>query len=157
VAGTDDIAWNAVLPNAGFLLERQADGYLGVSFLPDVPDDEFDDRDDADRPAIVQRVEAGFPAALMDLRPGDRLLSIDGREVSYGLAGALVRSLPTGVPVKVRVVRHGRTLELSGEPATQYSHHTLRLAPESEQTEGVRSVVRDLFASHASTRDDVDK
>jgi len=150
VGGTDDIAWEDVLPQAGFLLARQADGYVGASFVPNPPEDEFDESDETDRAAIVQRVEPGYPAAKMDLRPGDRLVAIDGKAVTYGFAGAIVRSLPAAVPVRFIVTRHGRTLELVGEAGTQYSHHALSFVPITNQTPQMRATLKDLFASRAA-------
>jgi predicted metalloprotease with PDZ domain len=147
VAGVEDIAWNEVLPQAGYRLYRQADGYLGVSFVPDKPEDETDDRDVTDRPAIVQRIEADYPAARMDLRTDDRIVTIDGRPVNYGLAGAVIRSLPAGVPVRIVVERHGRTLELLGETTTQYSHETLGFEPIGAMTQTTGRILAGIFAS----------
>jgi predicted metalloprotease with PDZ domain len=150
VAGTDDIAWEEVLPQAGFRMTRQADGFVGASFMPSLPADETDESDETDRSAIVQRVEPGYPAAKMDLRPGDRLVAIDGKEVTYGVAGAMVRSLPAAVPIRFVVVRRGKTLELHGEVGTQYSHHTLTFAPHNEQTVQSRRILLDMFASRGT-------
>ena len=149
ISGTEDIRWEDVLPSAGFVLTRQEDGYLGVNFVPELPVDETDDRDDVDRAAIVQRVDAGYPAAVMNLQPGDRVITIDGRPVDYGLASAVIRSLPAAVPVRIAIVRHGRTMELTGNAGTQYSHHTLRLMPEADQSPSVQTTIKDLFASRA--------
>jgi len=150
VSGTDDIRWDDVLPGAGFVLTRQEDGYLGISFSPQKPEDETDDREDGDRPAVVERVEAGCPAAKMDLKPGDQLMEIDGRQVNYGLAGAVVRSLPAGVPVKMLVKRHGRILQLQGSAGTQYSHHALHLRPDAAQIPEIERTLHGLFASRAN-------
>ncbi len=150
VSGTDEIAWNDVLPGAGFLLTRQADGYLGASFGPVKPDDETDDREEGDRPAVVERVDADYPAAAMDLRPGDQLLEIDGRQVDFGLVGAIVRSLPAGVPVRILVKRHGRVLALLGHAGTQYSHHVLLLRPDDVRYPESRRTLQNLFGPHGN-------
>ena len=64
--------------------------------------DDTDEREDGERQAIIDKLEAGLPGKSMGLRPGDRLISINGHEVNYGLAGAMVRSLPGGVPIRVQ-------------------------------------------------------
>lgn len=148
---TDDINWSDVLPDAGLILRRQVDGQLGVSFTPEIPEGETDDRDNSDRTATVQHVEIGFPAAAMDLRPGDQIVAINGREVTYGIAGALVRSLPPDTPVRIAVNRQGRTFTLLGTAGSQYSHHTLKPAPAISQTAETRRELQAWFASRAGT------
>jgi predicted metalloprotease with PDZ domain len=151
VAGTSDIGWNTVLPGAGLLLDRQADAFLGVSFVPEASPDEWDQTPDADRPALVQRVEAGFPAERMGLHAGDRIVSIAGRAATYGLAGALIRSLPAGAPVTIVVMRLGVATKVTGETGIQYSHHALKLLPDAQRTTTSRTLLNDLFSSRAQT------
>ncbi|HLJ54367.1 MAG TPA: PDZ domain-containing protein [Chthonomonadaceae bacterium] len=152
-AATDEIAWGQALNAAGFQLSRQEDGTIGMSVQPEPPVDETDDREEADRAAIVQRVDPDLPAAAMDLRPGDRILTIDGNEVTCGLAGAILRSLPARVPIQVVVERHGRTLTLRGITAPQYSHHALVILPEAARPAAASRILKELFASRAPRED----
>lgn len=146
VRGLQDFHWEELFHGVGWELRRQKDGYLGASFLPDAPFDDFDDSDDSERPAIVQRAEAGFPAEKMGLHPGDRILTVNGREVKYGMAGLIVRSLPASASVCIAVLRNGKIIELKGEVATQFSHHKLSILPPNLQTEESRRLQYDLFA-----------
>jgi regulator of sigma E protease len=73
----------------------------------------------------VQAIERGEPAAAV-LRPGDRIVTVDGRRVdgevarsrieAHRCAGALVEGCRAATPVALTVLRGGKTLHLSLYP-----------------------------------------
>ncbi|MGH7542924.1 MAG: PDZ domain-containing protein, partial [Gemmatimonadota bacterium] len=64
-------------------------------------------------PVVVERIEAGSPADRAGVRPGDRILSLDGFAVEsiYDYVRALQRSVPGGA-ARLVVERGGQPLEL---------------------------------------------
>ncbi len=64
-------------------------------------------------PVVVERIEAGSPADRAGVKPGDRILSLDGIAVEsiYDYVRALQRSVPGGA-ARLVVERGGRPLEL---------------------------------------------
>ncbi len=85
-------------------------------------------------PTVVGAVERGMPAAAA-LRPGDRIVAVDGRRVSVGgaieaisshrCAGAVVEGCRGRTPVAVTVRRDGRLVQLSIVP--RYSAEAKRM------------------------------
>jgi S1-C subfamily serine protease len=73
----------------------------------------------ADGAVWVRRVAAGSVAAAAGLRPGDRLLAVNGEPVERaGQVIRRVREQPAGVPLRLTIEREGRRWQLE-----------LRLAP----------------------------
>ncbi len=67
----------------------------------------------AEEPLLVESVVAGSPAAAAGLRPGDRLLAIDGRPTLGEDAVEMLASAEIGETVELRVQRDGTEEELS--------------------------------------------
>ena len=68
----------------------------------------------ADGAVWVRQVAPGSPAAAAGLRPGDRLLAVNGDAVTR--AGQAIRRVglqPEGVPLRLRLERNGRVLNLT--------------------------------------------
>lgn len=68
----------------------------------------------ADGAVWVRQVAPGSPAAAAGLRPGDRLLEVNGEPVRR--AGQVIRRVglqPAGVPLRLRLERNGRALNLT--------------------------------------------
>ncbi|MFM8259281.1 MAG: ChaN family lipoprotein [Vulcanococcus sp.] len=70
----------------------------------------------------VRQVAPGSAAAAADLRPGDRILAVNG--VAVERAGQVIRAMrlhPDGSPLQLTLLRHGRrlTLELELPPRTE--------------------------------------
>ncbi len=81
-----------------------AHGYLGVGVEP---------RRDGGRGALVVQVEAGSPADVAELAPGDVVLAVNGAVIIGDTdLVATVRDLRPGTTVVLGVVRDGASLEL---------------------------------------------
>jgi diguanylate cyclase (GGDEF)-like protein len=69
----------------------------------------------------VSQVTPGLPAARAGLRRGDRILMVDGAPVHGQLSYALAASrYVDGAPVRFRVLRAGRTVDLTLHPGTPF-------------------------------------
>jgi regulator of sigma E protease len=67
-------------------------------------------------PPTVGQVQPGSPAARAGIRPGDRIVSIDGQSTaSFESVQQIVR-LDPGLPMKITVARDGRDLTLGATP-----------------------------------------
>jgi regulator of sigma E protease len=80
---------------------------------------------------VVSRVEAGYPAARAGIRPGDRVLSVDGRLVRDWTQLHQAISPRAGRPVTVVVERGGRdlTLRMTPVPAPDGSGGLIGISP----------------------------
>ena len=74
---------------------------------------------DAVQPVRVASVEAGSPAATAGLRPGDMIVSVNGRAVRSGDDVTRVVQLSSGDPVRLTVDRSGQALDLAATPVRQ--------------------------------------
>jgi len=76
----------------------------------------------------VRRVAAGSAAAAAGLRPGDRILELNGTAVDH--AGQVIRDVrlqPDGVPLRLTIERAGRRLQLQlGLPASTEARQASR-------------------------------
>jgi len=68
-------------------------------------------------PPVVGDVEAGSPAAAAGLRPGDRIVAVDGRAVDEMGEVLFAFATAPGRPVTVRAVRDGRPFTTAVTPA----------------------------------------
>lgn len=67
-------------------------------------------------PAVVAGVATGSPAAIAGVRPGDRILSLDGQPVDRFEDVVRVVTINTGTPVTARIERGDETLDLAITP-----------------------------------------
>ncbi|MCS6876730.1 MAG: RIP metalloprotease RseP [Geminicoccaceae bacterium] len=68
-------------------------------------------------PAEIGAVQPESPAASAGLRPGDRVLAVDGRTIeSFEELQTIVRASP-GIPLVFTILREGRTFERTVTPA----------------------------------------
>ncbi len=73
---------------------------------------------DRQTPPLVNTVEAGGPAALAGVLPGDRIRTIAGRDISrFEDIFGIVQDRP-GQPITVEVLRNGATKSIALVPAT---------------------------------------
>lgn len=66
----------------------------------------------------VTGVQEDGPAAAAGVRPGDRLVAINGREITYGSVDALMASIRAAAPVSVDVMRDGTRYFMHVTPRT---------------------------------------
>jgi S1-C subfamily serine protease len=62
---------------------------------------------------LVRQVAPGSAAAAADIRPGDRVLQVNGEPMER--AGQVIRRVavqPAGEPLRLRLEREGQTLEV---------------------------------------------
>ena len=64
-------------------------------------------------PPVVAEVQAGEPAARIGLRPGDRIVAVDGEPVDDFAQVAPLIQASGGDPVALTVMRNGRRVELA--------------------------------------------
>ena len=64
-------------------------------------------------PPVVAEVQAGEPAARIGLRPGDRIVAVDGEPVDDFAQVAPLIQASRGDPVALTVMRNGRRVELA--------------------------------------------
>jgi serine protease Do len=94
-------------------------GYLGVSMADLNPDQRRTLGLAPDEGVLVERVVEGSPASQAGLRAGDIVLAINGREVTGGMNRLrnLIALSPPGSEISIRVLRDGRTQDLSARVA----------------------------------------
>lgn len=69
-----------------------------------------------DAPPVIGEVKAGFPAEKAGMKPGDRLVAVDGKKVEkWDQLLAVVRK-KAGQPVRFTVIRDGRELQFTVTP-----------------------------------------
>ncbi|MDN5294130.1 MAG: regulator of sigma protease [Eubacteriales bacterium] len=69
-----------------------------------------------DAPPVIGEVKAGFPAEKVGMKPGDRLVAVDGKKVEkWDQLLAVVRK-KAGQPVRFTVLRDGRELQFIVTP-----------------------------------------
>ena len=87
--------------------EPGAVGRLGLRVEP--LSDEMKSRWEVSQGVVVALVESGSPAAMAKLQVGDVLTLVDGQSVSSVAAfDRVVKALPSGKMVALRIVRRGR-------------------------------------------------
>ena len=67
-------------------------------------------------PPVVEGVSPGYPAEMAGLKKGDRILSIDGKEISSWEELQSVVTNSQGKPLALRVKRDGEILEINVAP-----------------------------------------
>ncbi len=107
---------------------------------------------DADAPVTVGLVEAGSPAASAGLRPGDRIVSVDGEPMPDWERFRLRVMISAGEPLELGVVRDGRELTLTVVPATVGQQRTGRIGVASPLPPLVGQVLPDGPAERAGLR-----
>jgi len=84
-----------------------ARGRLGMDVEP--LSDELKARGDVSKGVLIVRVAEGSPAAMAKLQPGDVLTTVAGQQVaSVASYNRVVKALPSGKMVALRIVRRGR-------------------------------------------------
>lgn len=69
-----------------------------------------------DAPPVIGEVKAGFPAEKAGMKPGDRLVAVDGKKVEkWDQLLAVVRK-KAGQPVRFTVIRDGKELQFTVTP-----------------------------------------
>ncbi len=92
-------------------------GYLGVQVEPL---ELVAGRTGAPGGVVISSVGAGTPAAAAGLRPGDRIVSANGRKlVMLGQLQAVVEETPIGEELTLLVDRNGQRLEVKVRPQAQ--------------------------------------
>ncbi|PWM29717.1 MAG: peptidase S1 [Verrucomicrobia bacterium] len=90
--------------------------YIGITPAPLQDMEKFFDLD-MNKGALIRNVDAGSPAKIAGVLPGDILLKINGREIDGRFPEQLpaimsyIASLPIGSDVKLEIMRDGRILE----------------------------------------------
>jgi regulator of sigma E protease len=70
-------------------------------------------------PAVIDRVAAGYPAARAGLRPGDRIVAVDGRPVAtYFELADIIHAAP-GKPLQLAYERGGAAMETRLTPVAE--------------------------------------
>ena len=67
-------------------------------------------------PAIVGLVEPGLPASQADLKPGDRIVALDGHKIGYSPALAYLLQSGKGKQVELTVERAGKEFQVRLKP-----------------------------------------
>jgi regulator of sigma E protease len=75
----------------------------------------------------VEEVQPGSPAAAMGLRPGDRIVAVDGKRADPEDLAAAIRA-SGGDPVTLTVVRDGSEVQLEGTPQRREGAYRLGFA-----------------------------
>jgi len=101
----------ASLPIAADDLPRR--GSLGVPFSPLSPELTTQNKLAPGEGLLVLAPLPGLTGAAAGLRANDILLSLNGTAIRPGVLQGLVREAPVGKPVKFKVLRDGKTIELS--------------------------------------------
>ena len=90
--------------------------YIGITPAPLQDMEKFFDLD-MNKGALIRNVDAGSPAKIAGVLPGDILLKINGREIDGRFPEQLpaimsyIASLPIGSDVKLEIMRDGKILE----------------------------------------------
>ncbi len=67
-------------------------------------------------PGVIERVEAGLPAARAGVKPGDQIVGVDGRETFFWLQIASSLQASHGKELELKILRDGKTLEVHVTP-----------------------------------------
>lgn len=92
--------------------------YIGIDLAPLQDMEEFFELD-INKGVIIQNVDAGSPAAIAGITPGDILLKINGRDIDGRFPEQLpaimnsIATLPIGQEVKLDILRDGKALAIS--------------------------------------------
>jgi regulator of sigma E protease len=108
-------------------------------------------------PAVIGIVRAGSAAEQVGLRPGDRIVRIDGTSVEWFEDILPVVALKTGGPVKLDIERQGRPLHVAALPrmlseTDRFGNETRRPVLGIEPADQVLTPVSPLGAVAASGR-----
>ncbi len=145
VRGYDDFDWGGVMNAVGLLLVRAPVPFLGVA-LTSPPDDA---KSDDAGPVIVQEVEAGFSAAKMGLKPGDRIVRINQAPVTLASFSPILRAAPTDRPLVLDIERDGQPRTLEGKVGVQFTRqHSLTARPDAQVSAFARRLRDQLFAAN---------
>lgn len=113
-------------------------GYLGVGLQP------LDSELAAalglqrNRGELIRSVEPGEPGARAGLRPGDVVVSVNGREVTPDQTlSYLVASAAPGTPVRLDVLRDGRPVTVTATAGTRPSQEQLAALAGGEESDGL--------------------
>src|SRR5207253_9949047 len=72
-----------------------------------------------DQPPVVGRVSAGSPAAKVDIRPGDRIVAVAGRDVDTWEQALLAIGQRANRGTEVKLLRNGRETTRRGTAAVE--------------------------------------
>lgn len=90
-------------------IAREGPGWLGVAY-----DSRWIQRDGQCEPQVlVEQVLQGSPAERAGLRPGDALVALNGRPIPAARLEDVARRLAPGDSVRLRVIRNGRSREVT--------------------------------------------
>lgn len=103
------IAGLAVAPAGAAAQQPAPRGWLGVNMTQhyECVWETNTDWKSCDLVMSVEAVESGGPASTAGIRPGDKLVALNGQELTYESSGRLIGSIRPGAPVSVDFMRDG--------------------------------------------------
>ncbi len=128
IQSAEEIAWDDVFSAASLLLQQETVSYLGIQIRPAEPV--------AKSGVLIQSIEPGSAAARLSLRPGDRILTLNGEEVRQDTLITALHKLPPKSALTLAVERGSERLVLTGDSGERFQNTTLAVKAVNVGTPG---------------------